>query len=77
VILGGLAIDESTLQAFKTEPRFDVFQLFRKVFYTQEKNKFWFSEFLDNYAVLDTHGGQAFAESLDESRVNWFVKYFE
>lgn len=77
MILGGLAIDESTLQAFKTEPRFDVFQLFRKVFYTQEKNKFWFSEFLDNYAVLDTHGGQAFAESLDESRVNWFVKYFE
>lgn len=77
VILGGLAIDETTLQSFKSEPRFDVFQLFRNVFYTQEKNKFWFSEHLDNYAVLDTHGGEAYAESLDLSRLNWFIKYFE
>lgn len=27
--------------------------------------------------ILHTHGGEAFAEAMDRSRTNWFVKYFE
>jgi len=40
-------------------------------------NKLWISEIMDHYAVLDTHGGEAYSESVDIFRLNWYIKLFE
>ena len=32
---------------------------------------------MDHYNVLYTQGGEAFAENMDLSRINWFIKLFE
>lgn len=45
--------------------------------YTALHNSFWRREHFDSYATLDVVGAEAYAESIDRYRVNWFVKYFE
>ncbi|KAL4471692.1 hypothetical protein ABPG74_008585 [Tetrahymena malaccensis] len=76
VVLGGLEIDDVTLAALKVEPRLDPFsQLYYG--YRALHNSFWRREHFDNYATLDVVGGEAYAESMDRFRTNWFVKYFE
>lgn len=40
-------------------------------------NSLWTGEHHDHYACLDALGGDAFAESIDYYRLNWFIKYFE
>ncbi|EGR31941.1 hypothetical protein IMG5_099690 [Ichthyophthirius multifiliis] len=76
VTLGGLAIDDVSIQALKNEPRMDpLSQLYYG--FTCLHNSFWKREHYDNYNVLDVQGGETFAESLDRYRLNWFVKYFE
>lgn len=42
-----------------------------------EHNKLWYNEVLDNFSTLDVHGGEAYAESIDKFRSDWWVKYFE
>jgi len=76
VVLGGLEIDDVTLAALKVEPRMDpVSQLWYG--YRALHNAFWRREHHDTYATLDVVGSEAYAESIDRSRINWFVKYFE
>ena len=75
--MGGLEINERTLDAFKNEPRFNVFKLFIDFYNGREHNKLWYGEFLDHYAMLEVHGGETFAESMDYYRLNWFIKWFE
>ena len=40
-------------------------------------NSFWRREHFDAYETLDVVGSEAYAESIDRYRTNWFVKYFE
>lgn len=54
----------------------DIFNLYKNGAWATNKNKLWYSECLDNYASLDVHGGEAYAESIDRFRANWWVKYF-
>lgn len=72
VILGGLAIDEITLNALRVESRLDPFILFYN-YSICKNNSLWKREFFDVNASLDVHGGEAFAESVDRFRSNWFV----
>lgn len=76
MILGGLAIDDTSLEGLRTENRMDVINLFRNGSFATSKNKLWYSECHDNYASLDVHGGETYAESIDRFRINWWVKYF-
>lgn len=71
-----MEVDDVTLSALKVEPRLDPFsQLYYG--YRALHNSFWRREHFDNYATLDVVGGEAYAESMDRFRTNWFVKYFE
>mmetsp|Transcript_85 Transcript_85/g.17 ORF Transcript_85/g.17 Transcript_85/m.17 type:complete len:122 (+) Transcript_85:317-682(+) len=76
VVLGGLAIDDSSLEGLRVEGKIDLLQLYKNAAFAVEHNKLWYSECLDNYATLDVQGGEAYAESIDKFRVNWWVKYF-
>lgn len=60
----------------RVEPRMDILNLFLNGSFVGNKNKLWYNEILDNYATLDVHGGEAYAESIDRFRANWWVKYF-
>ena len=40
-------------------------------------NRLWVNEHRDIYTLLDTAGGEAFAETLDKYKISWFVKFFE
>lgn len=76
VVLGGLEIDDITLAGLKVEPRMDpISQILRG--HRALHNSFWRREHHDIYSSLTVLGGEAYAESLDKFRVNWFVKYFE
>ena len=76
IILGGLELDETTLFALLTEKRMDfIFTYLNSLFSLH--NKLWKNEYQDHYKILHTHGGEAFAENMDRSRLNWFVKLFE
>lgn len=77
MILGGLAIDDVSLEGLRVETRMDPINLFRNGHNTAHHNKLWFSEIHDNYASLDANGGEAYAESIDRFRANWWVKYFQ
>jgi len=78
VILGGLALDESAIEALRNENTyFNPFALFWNFAFAFNRNKLWLSEIKDNYQIIDTHGGEAFAESIDSFRLNWFIKLFE
>jgi len=66
------------LEALRAETTyFNPFSAFFNYSISFNNNKFWYSEISDTYAILDTHGGEAFAESIDRFRLNWFVKLFE
>lgn len=76
VIYGGVELDEPTQYALLTEKRMDFLFLYYKGFGALH-NKLWKNEHKDHSNILHTHGGEAFAESMDRSRLNWFIKYFE
>lgn len=70
----GLELDELTLQSLFLEKRMDLIPLMYrsskvKSVYSAEKN--------DLHNVLNTQGGEGFAESMDSYRLSWIVKYFE
>lgn len=76
VILGGLELDQVALDAMLTEKRMDfIFMYLRSIWKLTSRP--WRAESMDNYNVLYTKGGAAFAESMDLSRINWFIKLFE
>lgn len=76
VVLGGLELDPEAINALLTEKRMDfIFMIFRSVFGLH--NRHWRVENMDHYNILYTHGGAAFGENMDLSRVNWFIKLFE
>lgn len=76
VVLGGLELDSVTLDALLVEKRMDFpFLLLRQMFALN--NRHWRTESMDHYNILYTNGGEAFAENMDLSRVNWFIKLFE
>lgn len=76
VILGGLEIDEAALYSLRVETRMDPISLFYNGCMALH-NKLWRSEYIDTYSIYDVHGGEAFAESVDFFRLNWFIKLFE
>jgi pheromone shutdown protein TraB len=76
LVYGGLELDSSTLRALELEKRMD-FLPFALRATIGLHNKLWVSEEIDTYNSLRVHGGEAFAESMDRSRLNWFVKLFE
>lgn len=76
VVLGGLELDQNSLDAFKLQSSLNPFALIansRKIAH----NSFWVKEREDIYKTLAARGGEVFAESIDRNRANWFVSYFE
>jgi pheromone shutdown protein TraB len=76
LIYGGLELDATTLKALELDKRMDVLPFALRATVGLH-NKLWVSEEIDTYNSLRVHGGEAFAESMDHFRVNWFVKLFE
>ena len=76
VVLGGLALDKVTLEALSVEKRMDFIFLFWKYCFAA-KSKHWTAEEESHYSILGCHGGEAFAENMDQFRINWFIKLFE
>lgn len=77
IILGGLEIDEVTLEALRADPYgLNPFSAIINSIRGTD-TLLWRSEFKDLYATLDTLGGSAFAESFDKFRAAWTVKCFE
>lgn len=72
----GLELDEKTQYALLTEKRMDFPFLFLR-YITALHNKLWKAESHDHWRILHTQGGEAFAESMDKSRLSWLIKYFE
>jgi hypothetical protein len=63
-----------TIEALRTEPDlyFHTF-LWRAIFSTSALCSSWTSQYDDFHDVLNTRGGEAFAESIDRSRINFLV----
>lgn len=55
----------------------DIVQLFFNYMKAIRTNKYWTNEAYDNYSTLDVNGGSAYAESLDDYRISWWVKWFQ
>ena len=71
---GGVAFDPLTLEALKVQP--DLYPhtfLTRGMLKTIEICSSWTSEYDDFINTLHVRGGEAFAESIDRSRINFFV----
>jgi hypothetical protein len=60
----------------KTETRMNMLPLFWNFYSTMQDTK-WYREFADVDRALHVLGGEAFAESFDQYRCAWFIKYFE
>ena len=76
LIYGGVELDATTLKALELEKRMDVLPFTLRATLGLH-NKLWVSEEIDTYNSLRVHGGEAFAESIDRFRLNWFIKLFE
>lgn len=74
--LGGLELDPETLTGLYHESRMDIIPLLYRMI-LKNKNNSWHAELEDISGLLSAYGGSSFAENLDRSRANWFVKYFE
>jgi hypothetical protein len=73
IMFGGEEFDPITVDALKNETRMYFHTvLWRYRLFTKLQNA-WASEVRDFYRVLHTRGGEAFAESMDRSRINFMV----
>ena len=73
-IYGGVAFDSLTIEAFRQQP--DLYPhtfLWRSIFHTRKLASSWTSQYQDFLHTLQVRGGEAFAESMDRSRINFFV----
>jgi hypothetical protein len=76
LIFGGHEINNQAFNALRNEKRMDLLPLFYR-WYTSLNNARWKTEHHDNNRLLETLGGENFAEIVDKYRVNWFIKWFE
>lgn len=69
--------DPITIEALRTEPDlyFHTF-LWRAFLTTFNTTSTWTSEYQDFNETVNARGGEAFAESIDRSRINFFVGLF-
>lgn len=73
LVLGGLELDDLTVDRLFHEKRMDLVPFLYRL---QSLKSTYNSEKFDNYAVLKNQGGEAFAESIDSYRANWFTNFF-
>eukprot|EP01016_Furgasonia_blochmanni_P050714 TRINITY_DN787_c0_g1_i2.p1 TRINITY_DN787_c0_g1~~TRINITY_DN787_c0_g1_i2.p1 ORF type:complete len:497 (-),score=170.05 TRINITY_DN787_c0_g1_i2:700-2190(-) len=76
VHFAGLEINPEILNGLALEKRMDLLPFFVRS-YRAINNKLWDREAKDTWKLLETVGGEAFAENIDKFRANWFVKLFE
>jgi len=64
------------MEGLRVESRMDIMNTWHNGTKTLNHNKLWYSEIMDNFGTIDVHGGEAYAESIDKFRANWWVRYF-
>ena len=72
---GGLEIDRVAFEALKVETRMDIIPLLWRYLKTSGRKR-WDSEKYDFEFLLSTKSGEAIAESIDQYRLAWAIKYF-
>lgn len=72
---GGMELDPTTMKGLYNESRMDLIPLLYKI--QSIGNDTWIGELEDVQGILNSYGSEAFAESIDKFRANWFVKFFE
>lgn len=75
VHFGGLELDEFSMKGLYHENRMDILPLYRRI--SSYKISKWIGELEDIQGLLNAYGSEAFGESIDKFRANWFVKFFE
>lgn len=69
-----MAFDPLTIEAFRQQPDLYFYTLlWRGIFHTRKLASSWTSQYHDFLDTLQVRGGEAFAESCDRSRINFFV----
>lgn len=71
---GGVAFDPLTIEALRHQP--DLYShllIWRSIFHTRKLGSSWTSQYNDFLHTLQVRGAEAFAESIDRSRINFLV----
>lgn len=77
IYYGGVAFDPITIEAFRTET--DLYPhafLWKSITSTFKIASSWSTGYDDFMNTLHVRGGEAFAESIDRSRINFLVSLF-
>lgn len=76
-MFGGVEFDPVTIEALRLQPDLYFYTfLWRSLFTTFNTTSAWNSEYQDFNETVNVRGGEAFAESMDRSRINFFVALF-
>lgn len=76
VHFGGFEYDPITIEALRTETNMYAHTTLWKSRKLLKSQNAWTSDYFDFETILATRGGEAFAESIDRSRINFLVGLF-
>lgn len=74
IVYGGMAFDNTNLQAMEHEKRMDIPSFFWRLYFTDGLRRYK-HEHVEQLAIIDAEGAEAYAESLDNVSVSWWTQF--